>query len=347
MRGAGPLFRRTGELLERVRGSLHGTSRPYAPQFQFQVPFPFPAHCRCLSSYLGGSRLEQISAWKSMKDAYLPSCKTGQRDENVATRGAQTQGSRDKTTDTGGSKNSINNQEWRQWIARRLKEMEDKGVLKRSDLDKRSEEPTTARPAAKKSQLSQAILEELKKLPPPDPNTGFAELGEMDNYYEDDGEPLEEDEEEEAGVEDESDSESAAAAVPQQKDEERDRRDEDISSGRINQNRLFFPGQTYDLSELDPSTGPPPFRRVNRQKSDSDIHENNPLWMRNLHFLNQDLLARYLTEQGKIQPRRKTGLKKKTQRKLVRTIKLARQMAILPINSREREEDDQEELDDY
>ena len=312
-----------------------------------------------------------------MKDGYLPSCKTGQRDENVATRGAQTQGSRDKTTDTGGSKNSINNQEWRQWIARRLKgkdatlfffssetpklsfflcvcgflcflaEMEDKGVLKRSDLDKRSEEPTTARPAAKKSQLSQAILEELKKLPPPDPNTGFAELGEMDNYYEDDGEPLEEDEEEEAGVEDESDSESAAAAVPQQKDEERDRRDEDISSGRINQNRLFFPGQTYDLSELDPSTGPPPFRRVNRQKSDSDIHENNPLWMRNLHFLNQDLLARYLTEQGKIQPRRKTGLKKKTQRKLVRTIKLARQMAILPINSREREEDDQEELDDY
>ena len=60
---------------------------------------------------------------------------------------------------------------------------------------------------------------------------------------------------------------------------------------------------------------------------------------RSLHFLNYDLLSRYVTDQGKILPRRKTKLKKKTQRKLVRTIKTARQMAILPINSKVKEED--------
>ena len=58
-----------------------------------------------------------------------------------------------------------------------------------------------------------------------------------------------------------------------------------------------------------------------------------------MDFLNYELLSRYVTEQGKILPRRKTRLRKKVQRKLVRTIKTARQMAILPINSRVREDD--------
>ena len=111
--------------------------------------------------------------------------------------------------------------------------------------------------------------------------------------------------------------------------------------GRINPNRLFYPGQTYELEELDPYTAPPEnaFSRVRRRRAEQEITDDDDLLVRGIHFLNSDLLSRYVTEQGKILPRRKTGLKKKTQRKLVRTIKLARQMAILPTNSREKDFD--------
>ena len=43
-----------------------------------------------------------------------------------------------------------------------------------------------------------------------------------------------------------------------------------------------------------------------------------------------DLLSRYLTESGKIKPRRKTGATAKQQRILSKAIKRARQLALLP-----------------
>ena len=86
--------------------------------------------------------------------------------------------------------------------------------------------------------------------------------------------------------------------------------------GRINPNRLFFPGQTYELEDLDPFSEQPrqrafqPFRR-RRQLFDDDIDDSDDLFLRSLHFLNYDLLSRYVTEQGKILPRRKTRLRKR------------------------------------
>lgn len=41
-------------------------------------------------------------------------------------------------------------------------------------------------------------------------------------------------------------------------------------------------------------------------------------------------LQRYITPQGKIQPRRRTGLTAKTQRRLTTAIKRARHLALLP-----------------
>ena len=43
-----------------------------------------------------------------------------------------------------------------------------------------------------------------------------------------------------------------------------------------------------------------------------------------------DMLRRYVTEEGKIRPRRQTGTCARHQRELARTVKRARQIALLP-----------------
>ena len=256
-------------------------------------------------------------------------------------------------------------------------ELEEKGVLKKSELEKpAATSPTPSRSGITRSPLNRAILKELKKLPAPDPETGFSEIGKR----------REEEEEEilevlEAALSDlkdngkESKSAGAGSGVASGKSKEGgvglqelasavasasaekttspqpggselemlDRLEDDptgkVQAGRINPNRLFFPGQKYELEELDPYTAPPEVAfPTRRRRAEEEITDNDDLLLRNLHFMNYDFLSRYVTEQGKILPRRKTGLKKKVQRRLVRTIKTARQMAILPINSREREE---------
>ena len=47
-------------------------------------------------------------------------------------------------------------------------------------------------------------------------------------------------------------------------------------------------------------------------------------------YKDERFLRRFLTERGKIVPRRVTGISAKAQRKITRAIKRARQMAILP-----------------
>jgi small subunit ribosomal protein S18 len=50
----------------------------------------------------------------------------------------------------------------------------------------------------------------------------------------------------------------------------------------------------------------------------------------NLDYKNTDLLRRFLTENGKIRPRRQTGTCAKHQRALAVEIKKARHLALLP-----------------
>ncbi|MBN2046279.1 MAG: 30S ribosomal protein S18 [Anaerolineaceae bacterium] len=50
----------------------------------------------------------------------------------------------------------------------------------------------------------------------------------------------------------------------------------------------------------------------------------------NLDYKNTDLLKRYITEDGKIRPRRQTGTCAKHQRAVAREIKRARHIALLP-----------------
>ena len=59
-----------------------------------------------------------------------------------------------------------------------------------------------------------------------------------------------------------------------------------------------------------------PIRRDNRSRS--------------FNYKDPDSLKKFLTEGGKILPRRLTGLNAKEQRKLTREIKRARHLALLP-----------------
>jgi len=49
-----------------------------------------------------------------------------------------------------------------------------------------------------------------------------------------------------------------------------------------------------------------------------------------MNYKNVDLLRRFVTEEGKIRPRRQTGTCARHQRALAREIKRARQIALLP-----------------
>ncbi len=51
-----------------------------------------------------------------------------------------------------------------------------------------------------------------------------------------------------------------------------------------------------------------------------------------LDYKNVDLLRRFVTEGGKIRPRRQTGTCAKHQRELARTIKRSRHLALLPFS---------------
>ncbi len=50
-------------------------------------------------------------------------------------------------------------------------------------------------------------------------------------------------------------------------------------------------------------------------------------------YKDADLLRRYLTERGKIRPRRQTGTCAKHQRSLARAVKRARHLALLPFTA--------------
>ena len=54
-----------------------------------------------------------------------------------------------------------------------------------------------------------------------------------------------------------------------------------------------------------------------------------------LDYKDVELLSKFLTEQGKILPRRVTGLTTKQQTKLTKAVKRARVLALLPFVSRD------------
>ncbi|CAK0771076.1 hypothetical protein CVIRNUC_003830 [Coccomyxa viridis] len=104
---------------------------------------------------------------------------------------------------------------------------------------------------------------------------------------------------------------------------------------RLHPTRSFFPGQTYNPEELAADSAAPsvawspPAARAQRTKKAS-----NAVVRAQADFRNQPFLNAFVSELGKLPPKRTTGLQQKTHRHLCRQIKLARQMALLPVDSR-------------
>ena len=72
------------------------------------------------------------------------------------------------------------------------------------------------------------------------------------------------------------------------------------------------------------------FRRKNAGAKKQCRFTNNPDMARDIDYKNTDLLAKFLTERGKILPSRISGNSSKYQRLIAREIKKARIMALLP-----------------
>ncbi len=70
-------------------------------------------------------------------------------------------------------------------------------------------------------------------------------------------------------------------------------------------------------------------RRRFRRKKMCPFKANAEL-AKQINYKNVDLLMRFITDRGKILPRRITGVSAKYQRVLAREIKRARQIALLP-----------------
>ncbi|RKP01902.1 hypothetical protein CXG81DRAFT_18335 [Caulochytrium protostelioides] len=89
--------------------------------------------------------------------------------------------------------------------------------------------------------------------------------------------------------------------------------------------RMFRPGDFYEPRDLDDSQFDN--KRAPKRKGDFFKHMGlDPL----KEYKNVALLSHYVTEMGMIQPRRRTGLTSENQARLVKAIRRARAMALMP-----------------
>ena len=112
---------------------------------------------------------------------------------------------------------------------------------------------------------------------------------------------------------------------------------------RILKHRVFFPGQRYETDDLAPrdASDGPMFTEGLLAKRGTFVKPPNLKDERStkiltecLDFRDVKVLSNFVTDTGRIIPRRKTGVRQKVQRKMNRAIKTARQMAIMPFDER-------------
>ena len=105
---------------------------------------------------------------------------------------------------------------------------------------------------------------------------------------------------------------------------------------RVSETRVYYPGQTYDPSELEGSfasvapSASQKTRRVLKKGKDLDAFVAQAIDWKDAKMLS----TRFVSETGKIVPRRQTGLGAKTHRLVVKNIKIARIMGVLPFTDR-------------
>ena len=103
---------------------------------------------------------------------------------------------------------------------------------------------------------------------------------------------------------------------------------------RVSNSRVFYPGQIYEPEELEgfspKTTASLKTRRV-LQKNGKELNE---LVQRQINWRDAKMLTRYVSETGKISARRLSGLSAKTHRVVVKNIKIARILGVIPFTDR-------------
>eukprot|EP00884_Botryococcus_braunii_P019787 jgi/Botrbrau1/6492/Bobra.0034s0065.1 len=97
-------------------------------------------------------------------------------------------------------------------------------------------------------------------------------------------------------------------------------------AGQLSPRRVFYPSQTYQPEDLVQR----PDGEVNRKwVAQSQKRPSEKEVMSKADFRNLPFLSKYVTEMGRLIPRRRTRLPRKAQRHVCRQIKIARSMALL------------------
>jgi ribosomal protein S18 len=104
-------------------------------------------------------------------------------------------------------------------------------------------------------------------------------------------------------------------------------RAEEVSPDRLLPHRLFYPGATYSPDELDPYKAKPV-----GMLSDLTIRRgtiSRSLVATQADFRNPSFLNNFISDAGKLSPKRRTRLPAKMHRELARQVKLARSLALM------------------
>ena len=107
---------------------------------------------------------------------------------------------------------------------------------------------------------------------------------------------------------------------------------------RLSRDRLYYPGQNYEPSDLAAQTA----RTAPARHTAAGKTVKNPMrgkaveatLLERAAYEDARFLTQFVSDTGKIYPKRRLGVSAKAQRKIARAIKTARQMGILPYTSR-------------
>jgi len=113
---------------------------------------------------------------------------------------------------------------------------------------------------------------------------------------------------------------------------------ESTRPARLRRDRLYYPGQTYAPGDLAPlSERSPPVTHTAAGKTVKNPMRGKAAETSLLRRANAEdarFLTQFVSDTGKIYPKRRLGVSAKAQRKIAKAIKTARQMGILPYTSR-------------
>ena len=107
---------------------------------------------------------------------------------------------------------------------------------------------------------------------------------------------------------------------------------------RLSRDRLYYPGQNYEPSDLAAQTArTAPVRHTAAGKTVKNPMRGKAVeatLLERAAYEDARFLTQFVSDTGKIYPKRRLGVSAKAQRKIARAIKTARQMGILPYTSR-------------